>query len=280
MQRVSLKNKGSHTKQRRFPHLMRVLVLWSGVACLPATAEPAEPDDKTPPHVMRILTVGNRLPFRQEIRDGIRYELTPPEGSLPPSEVRVGFESNNEEQNAKSSARMRLGEVSPPLKFPVPESGSIQIRDSDNQGWLKANISPKGASLVVVWKTGEKWNEVASVTLDDSSTAIPEKAVRIVNASHLQIGVVFGKSRYRLLPATSHVLTMEPSATAAKMEILYAEPGSKAESLKAVLRTTVTNETGIRRQWIIHRSDQPGARHPLGIIPVFEPRQPMQTSSR
>jgi hypothetical protein len=252
----------------------------SGLVYLPAVAEEPALEGKTPPHEMRILTVGNRLPFRQELRNGIRYELDPPEGSLPPSEVRVGFESNNEEQNAKSSARIRLGEVSPPLKFPVPESGSIQIRDSQNKPWLNTKISSAGASLVVVWKTGQKWDEVGSLTLDDSSTAIPEKAVRIVNASHLQIGVVFGKSRYRLLPATSHVLSMEPGATAAKMEILYAEPGGKTESLKAVLRTTVTNETAIRRQWIVHRSDQPGARHPLGIIPVFEPRQPIQTPPR
>lgn len=218
---------------------------------------------------MRILAVGNRAPFRQEVRDGIRYEVDPPEGSLPPAEVHTIFSSSGGEESSKSTVRIRLGEVSPPLRFPVPESGRIRLRDSGNQTWLQPVLSQGGATLVIAWKSGPKWNQVESLSLDDTAAAIPQGACRVVNASHIEIGVVFGDSRYRLPPGKSHVLSLDPGSSAAAMEILHAGPGG---ALKAALRTTVSSEPGIRRQWIVHRSDQPGARHPIGIVPVFEPR--------
>ncbi|MEM9237940.1 MAG: hypothetical protein AAGB14_14295, partial [Verrucomicrobiota bacterium] len=58
---------------------------------LPGSLTWAEEGEETkpPPRQMRLLTVGERPPFRQEIRDGVRYELPPPPGSLPPVELEV-----------------------------------------------------------------------------------------------------------------------------------------------------------------------------------------------
>lgn len=228
----------------------------------------AAADDKPPGHAMRILAVGNRAPFRQEVRGGIRHEVDPPEGSLPPAAVHV-FAPSGGKESPNSEVRLRLGEVSSPLRFPVPESGRVRLRDSGNQTWLEPAVLPGGATLVIAWKTGPTWNQVVSLSLDDSAAAFPEGACRVINASHVEIGVVFGSSRYRLPPGKSCVLALEPEASAAMMEILHADPRG---ALKAAFSTTVSRDPAIRRQWIVHRSDQQGARRPIGIIPVFEPR--------
>lgn len=242
--------------------------LLGGLTWAPGASGVGAVQDKPPGHMMRILAVGNRAPFRQELRGGVRHEVDPPEGSLPPAEVHV-FAPSSGEESPKSEVRLRLGEVSPPLRFPVPESGRIRLRDSGNQTWLEPAVSPEGATLVIAWRTGPKWNQVVSLSLDDSAAAIPEGACRVVNASHIEIGVALGSSRYRLPPGKSCVLALPAESSAAMMEILHAAPGG---ALKAAFSTTVSRDPAIRRQWIVHRSDQPGARRPIGITPVFEPR--------
>ena len=241
--------------------------LLGGLAWAPAAPEVATAERTIPAHVMRILAVGNRAPFRQEVRDGIRHEVDPPEGSLPPASVHVLSSSGEESSDAEVS--LRLGEVSSPFRFPVPGSGRIRLRDSGNQTWLEPSVSSAGATLVIAWKTGPTWTQVMSVSLDDSPAAIPEGACRVVNASHVEIGVVLGNLRYRLPPGKSCVLALEPGASTALLQILHSDPDG---SLKAAFSTTVSRDSAIRRQWIVHRSDQPGARRPIGIIPVFEPR--------
>ena len=77
---------------------------------------------KRPPRNLRILPVGESPPYRQEIRDGVRYELPPPPGSVPPMEVsfvasetekaRKYRSSTTHTQDAKLTSRARTRRAS------------------------------------------------------------------------------------------------------------------------------------------------------------------------
>ena len=71
------------------------------------------PEVKNGRHV-RFMAVGEPPPFRQEVRDGIRYELEPPAGSIPPREVVLGFGGDD-----SAAVPLRLGRISPSLKVPA-----------------------------------------------------------------------------------------------------------------------------------------------------------------
>ena len=45
--------------------------------------------EKNGPRELRLLPVGDMPPFRQEIRDGVRYELEPDPGSEPPQMISI-----------------------------------------------------------------------------------------------------------------------------------------------------------------------------------------------
>ena len=63
---------------------------------------------------MRVLPLGTRAPFIQEVRGNLRQEVDPPEGSLPPREIVVGIPAPEGAEKKPEEKRMhlRLGEVS------------------------------------------------------------------------------------------------------------------------------------------------------------------------
>ena len=63
--------------------LRHSLVLALTASVLSAQEVPAPPAGGTrrPPRHLRVLAVGESPPYRQEVRDGVRYEMPPPPGS-------------------------------------------------------------------------------------------------------------------------------------------------------------------------------------------------------
>ena len=113
----------------------------------------AEPEHKTDRHA-RFLALGDSPPFRQEIRNGVRYELDPPPDSIPPREVvpRCGKESAaavalhlEPDQHAGRRARGR---------------GDIDLRRAgeapDALPWLRINRPAAGDFLVLLWRNPAK----------------------------------------------------------------------------------------------------------------------------
>ena len=90
-----------------------VVMLWLGF-CVAAVAEEAAM------HRLRVLAVGDPPPFVQEVRDGARREVAPPEGSIPPRSVTAGGEP----------LRIRLGRPSSAVMLPVPGDGRVEQRSS------------------------------------------------------------------------------------------------------------------------------------------------------
>lgn len=221
---------------------------------------------------MRVLPLGNRAPFIQEVRGNLRQEVDPPEGSLPPREIVVGIPAPEGEEKKPEEKRMnlRLGEVSEAVAMPKVDPLSVTLRDAEaSKVWLKQSLPATKATLLVVWRTGNTWADNRCLALDDSSEAIPRGATRVVNVAPVEVKMIWGEQRYRLPAGKSAVLRFPDGAKTVPLQILYTDTDNK---LKPCLSTTAEADTSSRRQWFVYKADRTDARTPVQVLPLNEPR--------
>jgi hypothetical protein len=219
---------------------------------------------------LRVLPLGDRAPFTQEIRDGVRHEIDPPEGSLPPREVSVGILTPKEADTKPEEKlmRLRLGEVSAAIRMPRPEQPVVTLRDQ-NKLWLKQGLAAAKSTLLVVWRADKTWEETRSLALDDTAEAVPRDSCRVVNVAPLEVKLIWGTQRLRLLAGKSIVLKSAEGAARTQLEILYTDASG---NLRPCLSTTVEADPGNRRQWFVFHADRADARTPIQVQPLSEPR--------
>src|SRR6478609_1880290 len=132
---------------------------------------------------VRFLALGELPPFHQEIRDGVRYELEPPAGSIPPRELMLGFGTESSE-----SLPLRLGEISAPMKAPAGAGPLLLSRSrdaKDAEPWLRVNRPESGDFLVLLWRDSKKgtWDSTRSLVVPDDAVSAPAGSVRFANVS-------------------------------------------------------------------------------------------------
>lgn len=221
---------------------------------------------------LRVLPLGNRAPFTQVIRDGARHEVDPPEGSLPPREVAVGVVVPDDAKTKPEEKlmRLRLGEVSGAIRMPRPDPAAVALKDQEKgKLWLKQGLAASKSTLLVVWRSGKTWEENRSLALDDSPEAVPAGAARVVNVAPVEVKMIWGQQRYRLLPGKSVVLRFPDGSKGVPLEILYTD---KNGELRPCLNTTAEADPAKRRQWFVHRADRADARTPIQVLPWSENR--------
>ncbi|MGE9269924.1 MAG: hypothetical protein ACQKBU_03905 [Verrucomicrobiales bacterium] len=227
------------------------------------------------PHTVRFLPVGARAPFLQEVRDGVRYEVDPPEGSLPPRLLTV---SNPLKKDGKKPTpgttkdleglRVRLGEISAPMLVAKPEEMEMTFH-SDGKDWLRSKLTESDRTLIVAWRTGETWDQAMSYSIDDSDSSVPHGSVRVINVAPTSVGVLWGDKRIGVKPQSSVLL---PFSSGSKGQLLTVLHPTEGGSFARLLQTSVANSTSVRRQWVVFRSDRDDARKPYQVISLSEPR--------
>jgi hypothetical protein len=240
----------------------------ASVAMFGLAAAQQPPEEVT----VRVLTLGNRAPFVQEVRDGMRQEVDPPEGSLPPREVTVGIPApeNAATKPEEKIMNLRLGEVSNPVTMPKVDPPTVTLRDAAaNKVWFKQGLAAAKSTLLVVWRTGKTWEETRCLALDDSADAIPRGAARVVNVAPVEVKMIWGEQRYCLAAGKSAVLRFPEGAKSLPLQIFYTDTGDK---LKPCLSTTAEPDTSSRRQWFVFKADRADARTPVQVLPLSEPR--------
>ena len=151
---------------------------------------------------LRLLAVGDAPPFRQEIRDGIRYELPPPEGSVPP--VRVELSASNgegEEQESEYEANdpknpgigLKLNQISRRLTVPRAE---LRVRIlAGNSEWHTCRLPEEGNFLLVLWKDPKikSWSKARSILVPDGGSRFQSGDLRFINVSPAEVGFTVGE---------------------------------------------------------------------------------------
>jgi len=230
-----------------------------------ATAS-SEPEVKNGRHV-RFMAVGEPPPFRQEVRDGIRYELEPPAGSIPPREVVLGFGGDD-----SAAVPLRLGRISPSLKVPAGTGPLLLNRREAAEGaepWLNLVRPESGDFIVLLWRDAKAgtWEKVRSMVLPDDPVRRPAGGVRIVNLSPASVRIVIGGEKLLLEAGKSFARTL-PAGAEQPFEILLPDATGNWKMLHS---SVIAQNPGERSLVLVYRADGESPRRPLKVTVQREP---------
>lgn len=238
-------------------HPAAIAVVWA--ALTPALAEPAADSAR---HA-RFLAVGDSPPFRQEIRDGVRYELDPPPGSIPPREVVPGFAGK-----PSPPVPLRLGRISPPVKVPAGE-GPLHLQRAgdapDATPWVTLKSPETGDFLVILWrdpKTGS-WQHARSLVVPEA----PAGHARIVNLFPQPVRMFWGAENMLLAPGGAALRPIAQNPPVA-LRILTADASG---AMKRYYSGSVSVNEGERGLVTTYLADGVSPRRPLKVSILREP---------
>ncbi|MCW1887568.1 hypothetical protein OKA04_22720 [Luteolibacter flavescens] len=227
----------------------------------------ASAQDKPTPHSLRILTLGDPPPYRQEVRNGVRYEIPAADGTIPPRNLEVpALSESGEPENLK--LRLRLGIASDPLQFPLPENRSVETRQPSGP-WAKIPLSTSEATLALIWRTGPDWNKVGVIHVPDGKADRSKGDCRFINVTAKPMGIVIGTEKLKLEPRTSIMRSLPAGTQETTVSILY--PGADG-TLQSCLSTTVTRSADKLQQYVIYAADGNKPRVPVKVLPLTETR--------
>lgn len=214
----------------------------------------------------RFLAVGDSPPFRQEIRDGVRYEIEPPAGTIPPRDVLAGFGGPKTDP-----VPLRLGRPSPWVTLP-PGEGPLRLWRADDAAevppWLAVNCPPQGDFLVVFWRrpSARSWLEASATTLPGT----PPGMARIVNLFPSAVNIEWGAESL-LLKSGGSLLREAPPDKPVTLRIMSRD--SKG-AMKRYYSGVVSADAGESSLVAIHRADGPAPRRPLKVIVIRNAAEP------
>lgn len=171
----------------------------------------AQGQDSTPvkeKRKVRFLTVGDFPPFRQEIRDGVRYEMPPPPGSLPPAEISISQETKSPDPAASkpASVRLQLGKASETISLPAG-TGTMNLlatgSAAGNEPWLRVPQPESGDFLVVIWRAtrAKSWDQPKFIVVPDKH---PAGKLTLLNVSPVTIAVACGSEKLLIESGKPH----------------------------------------------------------------------------
>ncbi|MCU0795523.1 MAG: hypothetical protein MUF31_06255 [Akkermansiaceae bacterium] len=188
---------------------------------------------------MWILPVGEAPPFRQVVEDGIRRELPPPPGSLPPRavEIRAAEQEADEESDDREgkSIVLALGRLSGPVMV-AGGAKKLRVVDAGKEGgeakpWLEFTTPESGDLVVVLWRGGESWDEANSRVLPATWSV---GSVVFANVSPAAVGLEWRGERPGLKPG--QVLRSEIGKTV-PAPLVASVVGEKGRSLRLARRS-------------------------------------------
>lgn len=241
--------------------MYRLLLLF-GLTGLSMAAE-------VPPHRLRLLALGNPPPFKQEVRDGIRYEIAAPDGTIPPRTVKLPMitEDGNPAEGEGASIKVRLGQATSPVTFPVPKGGRLSIKSDKGAKWLEFPLQQCGASLALIWRGGKDWSEARAIVVPDDAAARAEGSVHFVNLTGAPMAVVLGTEKIRLDPGKTFDRKIT-AGSAQSLDISYPLPSG---GLKSCHSSALEFSRGAYLRLIIYAADGSDPRTPVKVLKLDEP---------
>ncbi len=245
---------------------MKSILKITAIGFLTMMTVAAQPAAK-PARQVRFLAVGDWPPFIQEIRDGVRYELDPPAGSIPPREVIPGFG-----KQTLKPVSLHLGRISDPVELPAG-AGELALRQGNGASpstlWMRLDVPEAGDFLIFLVRrsVNETWENAASLIVPDGSAGAPAGTVRIVNLLPLSIHLLWGGEEL-LLPAGRTIQrTANPDADTTFQILAPNEAGE----LKRYYAGSVAQNQAERGIITIYQSNGVDSRRPVKVLMLREP---------
>lgn len=216
---------------------------------------------------VRFFALGEIPPFRQEVRDNVRYELEPPPGSIPPREVLVGFG-----RGAPEATPLRLGQISPPLPVPTGSGPLLVARRGDAadvEPWLRLTRPEVGDFLVLLWRDPKAgtWEKARSLVVSDDPGSAPAGSVRFINVSPAPVGIVLGEEKLILEAGKLFSRTVAVGEERVFHVLLPDTTGQP----KRLHSGVILQNPGERSLVLVYRADGEASRRPLKVSVHREP---------
>lgn len=225
-------------------------------------------EEKVPPRTLRLLAVGDAPPFRQEIRDGVRYELEPPEGSVPPNriELRYGEEKGEEMRFVlkRTTSRVELPGAALALRIYAGEDL-----------WHTLNLPEGGDYLAVLVRDPEKqsWVSALSLLVPDGGARFGDGDVRFINLTGVPIGFEMSEGA-RFPVASGKVVTQRLGEhPGAPTKAFYQDP---KRGWRRFWSSALVQNRGERSTVLSYRADGESPRRPVKLIALREKVNPLK----
>ncbi|MBK1882200.1 hypothetical protein JIN85_07230 [Luteolibacter pohnpeiensis] len=226
-------------------------------------------ENEPPKHTLRILPLGDPPPFKQQIRDNVRYELPAEPGTVPPRSVSINWTPPGEQKLPEPlPLRLRLGTISAPQTFTLPKDRIVTVKTEDGALWSRLSLSQSNATLALVWRGGKTWETARAMSIPDSPEGDLHQSVRFVNLTAAPMGITFGKEKVRLDTGKSLIKTL---ATADPTTVMIQYQG-KDGTLQTCLSTQIDRSSRTFQQYFIYAADTQSSRTPVKVLSIAEPR--------
>jgi len=255
-------------------------VIWRMLLLLALTMVPSQAQKsrdaekaKGSARCLRLLPLGETPPFRQDVRDGVRYELEPAAGSIPPRQVRLGT------GDEAILIRLNLGRATEPIKIPEGLAAAVFREASlpnepSTKPWLSIPLPEAGDVLAVVWRDpGTEWNKPRTFIYGDSAAAFPAGSIRIVNLLPTEAALIVGTEQVLLLPGKSLIKTL-PIGTDLPIQIAFKNNSGQYQRFHSGSVLLNSNE---RAQIFIYRADGEKPRQAAKVSTFNEAAPPAAT---
>ena len=236
---------------------------------------------KSPPRTLRLLAVGEAPPFRQEIRNGVRYELPPPKGAIPPVRLEVSVfnkegdkeKSQYEVDNAENPGlRLKLNNVSSRLLVPGSE---LQVRLlEDGTTWHTVKLPEGGDYLLVLWRDPEvkKWSKARSFLVKDGGANFQAGDLRLINVGPVSVGYEIQDEEQFVVPRGKTVVKSLGVTAGTPTKVSYQDGKGKWRRLWS---SALVQNQGERSTVVVYFADGEKPRRPLKLIALRERAVPL-----
>jgi hypothetical protein len=246
------------------PLLCRLLLMMAFVLSVHGEPETDKEKEKKPPRTIRFLPLGESPPFRQEIRDGVRYELEPPVGSIPPREVSLTVG-----KLVVPSVNLSLGRISLAAGLPNGVEPIAVRRPEDSptaQPWMNLTLPETGNVLVLVWRDpGKLWDKPRWLLQSDGPEFNAGK-LRLSNLSPVEIRFIIGEEKIALTPGKVHLIAL-PVGRDVPVQIAWIDASGNANRIYS---SAIVQNQGERGELMVYRADGEQPRQPLKVLPLRE----------
>lgn len=223
---------------------------------------------------LRLLAVGNSPPYREKVVKGVRMQIAPPQGSIPPRQLLIPGRKDSVQR-----VRLQFGVITPAKRT---SKGTVPLKElgagEDDEPWMKLKTGNGEASLAILFRHPKKdWEAPRVLMLPDDLTTHPEGAVRVVNASVYSMRVEVGKATpFVMTPGAVKVLRSAGNGvlTNTPLKIFVQIKGDWKQIYNAALNQAENERTNV----VVYRSDGEKPRRPAAALVLREraefPRPP------
>jgi hypothetical protein len=220
--------------------------------------------EKTGPRKLRLLPVGDMPPFRQEIRDGVRYELEPEPGSEPPRMISIPVTKEK-----TLTVPLALGTFTEFLPLPATlQMCRLQKAEGDEaELWSQIQLPEQGDCAVILWRDPKEntWDAVRSLVIPEGPVAFPAGTARLINTLSTKSKWVFANKTIELKAGGVLVEKLLDETVPVQVSVLDAE-----QNWRVVFQSAIGQGADERSNVILYRADGEEVRSPVKVINLRE----------